>query len=124
VRQIHDQVVRLLLHPGKDHQRFAEVGLRFARGMGQGNEHLPAANLFATHIVLHDRGATREAVLVLEPIEDPLGRVPLLGRPLLVVAKYGVDHAQPRPQLGPFDRLLPLVAGRHRVREHLPNRLS
>jgi hypothetical protein len=40
--------------------------------------HLPAANLFATHIVLHDRVAAREAVLVPEPIEDPLGGVPPL----------------------------------------------
>ncbi len=63
-------------------------------------------------------------MLVLEPIEDPLGRVPLLHRPLLVVCKNGVDHAQPRPQLGPLDRLLPLVAGRHCVLEHLPHRLS
>jgi hypothetical protein len=92
--------------------------------MGQRNEHLPAANLFVPHVVLHDRVATGEPVLVPEPIEDPLGRMTLLRRPLLVVGKYGVDHAQPRPQLGPLDRLLALVAWRHRVREHLPNRLS
>jgi hypothetical protein len=100
VRQVHRKVVRLLLHTGNHHQRFAEVGLRLTRGMGQRNKHLPAANLFATHIVLHDRVAAREAVLVLEPIEDPLGRVPLLQRPLLVVCNNGVDHAYPRPSLG------------------------
>ncbi len=42
VRQIHRQVVRLLLHSGDHHQRFAEVRLCFARRMRQRNEHLPA----------------------------------------------------------------------------------
>jgi hypothetical protein len=54
--------------------------------MGQRSEHLPAANLFATLVVLHHRVAAREAMLVPEPIEGPLGRVPLLGRPLLASA--------------------------------------
>ncbi len=63
VRQIHRQVVRLLLHSGNHHQRFAEVHLRFARRMGQRHKHLPAAQLFAAHIVLHDRIAARETVL-------------------------------------------------------------
>ena len=62
-------------------------------------------------------------MLFLQPIEDALGRVPLLDWPLLVVAQNGVDHAQPRPQLGPPDRLLPLVAWRHRVLQHLPYRI-
>ena len=44
--------------------------------------------------------------LLLQQIEDALGRVPLLGGPLLVVAQNGVDHAQPRAQLGPLDRTL------------------
>ena len=48
----------------------------------------------------------------------------LLDWPLLVVAQNGVDDAQPRPQLGPLDRLLTLVAGRHRVLQHLPYRIS
>ena len=45
VRQVHRQVVRLLLHAGNHHQRFAEVRLRFARRMGQRHEHLPGAKL-------------------------------------------------------------------------------
>jgi hypothetical protein len=39
--KIHGQVMRLLLHTGNHHQRFAEIGLRLARGMGQRNKHLP-----------------------------------------------------------------------------------
>src|ERR1035441_223035 len=47
----------------------------------------------------------------------------LLDGPCLVLFMDGIDHAQPRPQLGPLDRLLPLVAWRHRVLQHLPYRL-
>ena len=32
------------------------------------------------HIVLHDRVAAREPVLVAQPLEDPVRRVPLLAR--------------------------------------------
>jgi len=124
MRQIHGQVMRLLLHSGNHHQRFAEVHLRFTRRMGQGNEHLPGVQLFAAHIVLHDRVAARESVLFLQPLEDPLGCVPLLHWSLLVIFQNGVDHSQPRTQLGPIDRLLPLVAWRHRILQHLPYRLS
>ena len=62
-----------------------------------------------THIVLHDGIAAAEPVFFSEPVEDQLRRVPLLGWPRLVFFQNGVDHAQPRPQLGPLHRLLPLV---------------
>jgi hypothetical protein len=35
-----------------------------------------------------------------------------------------IDYAQPRPKLGPLDRLLSLVAWRHSELKHLPYRLS
>ena len=63
-------------------------------------------------------------MLFLEPVEDPLRGMPLLHRSLLVIFQNGVDHAQPRPKLGPLDRLLPLLAWRHSVLQHLPYRLS
>jgi hypothetical protein len=40
------------------------------------------------------------------------------------VVQNGVVNALPRPRLRPLDRLLALVAGRHRVPQHLPYRLS
>jgi hypothetical protein len=58
-------------------------------------------------------------MLLPQPVEDPLRRVPLLGWAVLVFFQNGVDYAEPRPQLGPFDRLLPLVAWRHRIPQHL-----
>jgi Predicted membrane protein (DUF2339) len=72
------------------------------------------------HVALHDRVAACKTVLFLQPLEDPLRCVLLLRRSLLVVVQNGVDHAQPRAQLGPLDRLLPLVAWRHRVLKYLP----
>jgi hypothetical protein len=51
-------------------------------------------------------------------------RVPLLRGPSLVLFQDGIDHAQPRSQFGPLHCLLPLVAGRRRVAQHLLNRLS
>ncbi len=58
-----------------------------------------------------------------QPLEDPLGRVPLLARPLLVVLQDRVDRALPRAQLRPPHRLLPLVARWHRILQHLAHRL-
>jgi len=77
-----------------------------------------------THIVLDDGVAAAEPVFFSEPIEYPLRRVPLSGWPPLVFFQNGVNHAQPRAQLGPLHRLLPLVTRRHRVAQHLPHRLS
>jgi hypothetical protein len=115
--------MRLLLHAGDHHQRFAEVSLRLALSMSQWNEHLPAVQLRRSHMVLHDRVTARETVLFLKPLEDPLRCVSLLGRSLLVIFQNGVDYPEPRAKLGPLDRLLPLVAWRHRVLQHLPYRL-
>ena len=61
--QVQGQIVRLLLHAGNYNQRLAKIHLRLARCMRQRHEHLPAANLFATHVVLHDRVVARESML-------------------------------------------------------------
>ena len=74
--------------------------------------------------VLYVRVSARETVLFLQPLKDPLRSVPLLRGSQLVIFQDGVNYAEPRTQLGPLDRLLTLVAWRHRVLEHLPYRLS
>jgi hypothetical protein len=96
VRQVEGHEVRLLLDAVDDHQRFAEVGLRLARRMAERHKHLLTTELGGAHIVLHDRVAARVTVLGSKPFEDPLGRVALFARPLLVVFENGVDHALPR----------------------------
>ena len=78
MRQVEGEEVRLLLDPADDHDRFAEVGLRMAGRMSQRHEHLPPAAFALPHVVLHDRVAAGEAVLIAKPIEHPLGRVSLL----------------------------------------------
>lgn len=63
VRQIKRHEMRLLLHAGNDHQRFAKISLRLARWMRQRNKHLAAAQLFSAHIVLHDAVAATESMI-------------------------------------------------------------
>ena len=124
VRQIEDHEVRLLLGPGDHDKRFAEVGLRLAWCVGQRHKHLLAADLRGAHIVLHNGVAARECVLGAKPVEDPLGRVPLFTRSLLVVFENSVDDAQPWAQLRPSHWLLTPVARRQRILQHLANRLA
>ena len=85
IAHIHTRHERMpLLHHSRHyHQRFAEVGVGLSRCMRQRNEHLAAAQLRRTHLVLHDRVAGSETVLCLQPLEDPLRAVPLLRRSLL-----------------------------------------
>jgi hypothetical protein len=123
MRQVHRQIVRLLLNASDRNHGFAEVRLRLARRMHQRHEHLLTVQRSRAYVVLHDGVTTGELMLFFWPIENALDRVPLLGRPL-PVAENGVDDAQPRPQLGPPDRLLPLIAWRHSVLQHLPYCLS
>jgi hypothetical protein len=60
MRQVHREIVRLALHAADRDDSFAEVRLRLAGRMHQRNEHLPAAQLRQTQVVLHDRVAARE----------------------------------------------------------------
>jgi len=76
------------------------------------------------NVDLGERIGARKLVLFFEPIEDPLRRMPLLAGPMLVIFQNGVDHGLPRPQLGPLDRLLPLVTGWHSVPQFVPRRIS
>ena len=93
---------KLALNPGHHHQRFAEVGLRLARRVRQGNEHLPRPQLRCVNVVLHDGVAAGEPVLIAQTLEDPLGRVPLLGRRRLVTYRMASMTPTHGPSLGRF----------------------
>ena len=80
VRQVHRKEVDLALDATDDADRFAEVGLRMSRRMHQRNEHLLSPLTPAGHIILHNCDATRKAVFVPKPFEQPLGRMLLLLR--------------------------------------------
>ena len=68
-----------------------------------------------------DRVAAHEPVLVAQPLEDPVRRVPLLARyiRIRVRLKDRIDDAGEPVQLRPPDRLRPAVARRRRIAQHL-----
>ena len=82
VGQRHHEQGHLRRLAGQLDGRFAEVDLGFARRMRQRQEDFLVRLLPRAHGVLDDRLAAVEAVLVAQPLEDPLGRVPLLLRRL------------------------------------------
>src|SRR5947208_1141580 len=81
VRQVKSEEVDLALRATDDADRFPEVGLRMPRRMHQRYEHLLRSLPPAGHVILHDRDPTREAVLISQPLENPLRRMLLLLRP-------------------------------------------
>jgi hypothetical protein len=86
--------------------------------MRQRHEHLAPAPLALAHIILHDRVATGEAMLGLEPLEHPLRRVPLLAMHIPIAVEPGIDDPGKSIQLWPLHRRLPPVARRNRERHH------
>ena len=106
----------LPLHAADHRHRLAEVDLRMAGRMHQRHEHLLRRAAAARHVVLHDREAARKAVLVPQPLEDPLRRMPLLLGRRFVLGQDLVDDPDERIQLGPHRRLAAPVARRHRER--------
>ena len=75
-------------------------------------------------IVLHDRVAAREPVLVPQPLEDPIRRVTLLARHVRggVRLQDRLDDAGEALQLRPPDRLPPPIPRRRRIAQHLLHR--
>src|SRR3954447_14984866 len=83
VRQVKSEEVDLALRATDDADRFPEVGLCMPRRMHQRYEHLLRSLPPAGHVILHDRDPAREAVLISQPLENPLRRMLLLfGRDL------------------------------------------
>jgi hypothetical protein len=124
VRQVHDEEMGLLLHPADDDRRLAEVRLCMPGRMLQRHEHLPPPAFALPHIVLHDRVAAGEAVLIVKPVEYPLGRVPLLVAGPAILLQPAVDDPGEPVQLRPLYRGGAPVSGGRRERQHEPRRVS
>src|SRR5260221_7323526 len=92
--------------------------------MLQRHEHFALAQLPEPHVVLHNRVAAPVAVLIAQPFEDPFGRMTLLFATRLVVFQNLVDGSHPGVRLGSARWLLPPIAGRNRVPQHLPYGLA
>ena len=92
--------------------------------MRQRHERLAAPRPAEPDIILHHRVAAAKAMLVAQPLEDPLRRVPLLHRPRPIGLHDRVDHRQQRLQLGLRHRHRPRIARRQREPAHLQIRLA
>ena len=121
VRQIECEKVNLAFDAPDDADRLAKVHLGMARRMHQRHEHLLRSLPPTGHVVLHDRDAARETVLVVQPLKNPLRSVLLLLRSACVVGQNLVDDRDERAQLRPRRRLHAPVA-RSTVRGSIPNR--
>ena len=91
MRQAQRQKVDFAFHPADDGQRFAKICLSMAGRMDQRDEHLPLTLSDAADVVLHNRNPAREAMLVTKALEDPLRRVTLLLRTVLILFQDPVD---------------------------------
>jgi hypothetical protein len=80
--------------------------------MAQWHEHLPPPKYRLRHILAHDRVATRKPLLIPQPFENPMRRVPLLLVNLAVACKNGVDPRQIKPELLGCRPFTPTVSGR------------
>jgi len=119
VRQVKGEEVELAVHPADDPDRLPKVGLRMPRWMHQRHKHLPRPLPPAGHVILHDRDAAREAVLVAQPFEYPLRRVLLLLRSTFVRDQDRFDNRDEGAQLRLRRRLRPPIARRYGELQHL-----
>jgi hypothetical protein len=80
MRQVKSEEVDLALDATDDANGFTKVYLSMSWRMRQRHEHLLRPPPPASDIVLHDRYAAREPILIAEPLKDPLRRMLLLLR--------------------------------------------
>ncbi len=118
---------RICLHEpqiGMRQDQAEEGDLGMARRVMERNESLARRLPTGPDIILHDRIPAREPVLVAQPLENPVRRVPLLARHLRIGVRLQdrVDDAGEPVQLGTPHRLPPPVARRRRIAQHLLHR--
>ena len=99
VRQRHHEQRHLHGLAVEYHVSEPVVHLSVARWMRKRQKDLAILLPPGTHRLLHDRDATRVAVLVTQPLENPLSRVTLLAMHLPVTVEHLVNERQKRFQL-------------------------
>src|SRR5512144_120935 len=100
IRQRQDEQRDLGQLPIQDDLRLAEVDLGLAGAVDQRDEDLGTGAPPGGDGLLDDGRSTGVAVLVAEPLEDPLGGVPLLPGCLLVLLEDRVDDGEEGVELG------------------------
>ena len=103
---------------------WALAHLGMARVVGQRNKDLSASAAMLPDVVFDDGIATLEPVFLPEPLEDPLGHMPLLAQRQMVLLQDPVDDPHERIELRAPRRTVPPIARRHRKPQHLGNRLA
>src|ERR1700682_615489 len=122
VRQVHRKKMDLLLNSADYSQRFAEVGLRMPRIVAQRHEHLAQPQPPLVHVVPDDRDPAAIAVLVPQPLEDPLRSMLLFRRLSLIFFQDPLNDPDERVQFWSCRRPAPPVPRRHRERQHFRHR--
>ena len=116
--------MRLLHNTADLDHGLTKICLGMAGRMRQRHEHLPAALLALSDVILDDRVAAGETVLFAKAVKYPLRRMTLLARNLTVTIKPCIDDRNERFQLGPPHRRRPAVTGGLRIRQHLADRVA
>ena len=119
MRQVKGEEVDLALGATDDADGFAKVYLSMPRRMHQGYKHLLSPLMPAGHVVLHDRQPAGIAMLIPQPLEDPLRGVPLLRLTALILLQDPVDDPDERVQLRSRRRRAAPIPGRYREHHHL-----
>ena len=104
VGKIEHEETCLLLDTADHNRRLAEIGLRMAGRMRQWHEDFLTALIPLTHIILDDRVAANEPVLLTQPVKHPLGRMALLARHLHILIQPMLGRRNKRIQLRTPDR--------------------
>ena len=71
MRQVHHQKVDLALDTTNHCKCLTKVSLGMTRRMRQGHEHLPLTLSGRKDVVLHDREAAGEIMLIAKPLKNP-----------------------------------------------------
>ena len=122
VRQRHHEQGNLLPLTGDIDVGEPKVHLRLARRVRERNEYLLRGRLPLLYGVFHHRVAAGIAPFHLQPVEDPLRRVPLLLGLLLVLLQHLMDPRDVWSKYRLLTLRLPPISRRLNVREHLPQR--
>ena len=119
VRQVHREEMDLLFHPADLRPCLAEVRLCMARLVPQRHEYLALPLATIVNVVLHDRLSAAIAILVAQPLEDPLRGMKLLRMARPVSFQNLIDDRGKRIQLRSLRRAAAPVSRRHRIHHHL-----
>jgi hypothetical protein len=116
MRQVEAENVQLHPHAADDADAFAEVDLSVARRKSERHVSLARLRSRQPHIILHDGIAAAIGVRELKSFENPLRRMPLLGRSRFVALRIASITGTNGPSRSNIPR-------RRRISAHLGDRI-